>query len=370
MSGLSSEQRQALLVGPAGAPPVGMVSNLVNPPSILATGRGISLVFWIGASICVAIRLYTKACIIKQLRASDYMMLISWALCIGYMVPCWIAGNIAPGVDQWNMTLGDFITLLYYFHVASIIYGICIFFIKASILLQLVEIFGQQRDYFSWSCHLLLWTNLIFYLISLLIEVFSCRPVSKAWDILTPGSCLNTRLVNVVASSVNCISDLIILVLPQTRIWRLHTAFHRKLTVATVFLLGITACASAVVRLAYAVLLFKTTDNISYFSYMAGLWTIPEIACAVITGCLPSLPRFFQTVSMKGRFHANLSVGSWWRRERLPTETWVAKDSRPRDMPGLQGVFPDQYPLTAFASAPGTVDRTTRPPLRSFVHPC
>ncbi|RAK98784.1 uncharacterized protein BO80DRAFT_447146 [Aspergillus ibericus CBS 121593] len=121
MSKLSPEQRQALLAEPAGPPPPGMVANLANPPSLHDAGHAIALVFWGVAFICIAIRLYTKTFIIKQLRISDYMMFMAWAVCIGYIAPSWLLGNLAPAVDQWNLTLQDFMTMLYYTYVLSML---------------------------------------------------------------------------------------------------------------------------------------------------------------------------------------------------------------------------------------------------------
>lgn len=85
----------------------------------------------------------------------------------------------------------------------------------------------------------MIWINFLFYVISTFVEIFSCRPIAAAWDVLISGKCMNVRLLNVIASSVNGFFDLIILVLPQTRIWQLQMALRRKLAVSTVFLFGI-----------------------------------------------------------------------------------------------------------------------------------
>ena len=68
---LSSEQRQALLDGPAASPPSGVIPNLANPPNLQAVGRALILVFWSLALITFAIRIYTKAFIIRSFRVSD-----------------------------------------------------------------------------------------------------------------------------------------------------------------------------------------------------------------------------------------------------------------------------------------------------------
>lgn len=53
------------------------------------------------------------------------------------------------------------------------------------------------------------------------------------------------------------------------------------------------ACVASVVRLVYAVKLYTNTD-LTYYSWLAGVWTHPEMASGVIVACLPVSPKFFQ----------------------------------------------------------------------------
>lgn len=50
---------------------------------------------------------------------------------------------------------------------------------------------------------------------------------------------MNYTVLNVVASSVNAASDIIILVLPQVRIWNLQMPLSRRIAVSAVFLVGV-----------------------------------------------------------------------------------------------------------------------------------
>ncbi|KAI9035798.1 uncharacterized protein KD926_002902 [Aspergillus affinis] len=295
MASLSFKQREGLLEGPAGPPPPEVYPNFVNPPNLQAVGRGIILIGWSLAFICFAIRTYTRAFIIRHFNISDYAMILAWALSIAYFPVAWIIGDIAPGIDQWNLQLKGFISLLYWFHIGLILYSICIFFIKLSILRQFLEVFSLTQDYFFWTCHCLVWLNLIYYTILTFTVIFSCRPISKAWDVLiTNGTCLNTEVQIVIAGIINTLSDLIILVLPHLKIWKLQMSPRRKRAVSVVFLFGIIACTGAALKIHYGLQLYNTTNNTSYQLYLLGLCTIPEISGGIIAGCLPSVPRFFQ----------------------------------------------------------------------------
>lgn len=120
-------------------------------------------------------------------------------------------------------------------------YGFWIFFIKLSILLQYLQIFVplKTRDTIYWTSHALTWTNLLYYLIGTFLEIFSCTPIAKAWDpFITDGHCIDILAINVAASSINLLSDLAILILPQVSIWSLQMSLRRKVQISAIFLIG------------------------------------------------------------------------------------------------------------------------------------
>lgn len=113
------------------------------------------------------------------------------------------------------------------------------FFIKVAILLNILEIFWLEET-LSRACHILIWANGVFYIIYTFLQIFSCRPIDKSWDVfITDGSCLNTRLITLVAGAINTVSDLLILILPQRRIWGLQQPLSKKLAVSGLFSLGL-----------------------------------------------------------------------------------------------------------------------------------
>ena len=199
-------------------------------------------------------------------------------------------------------------------------YGFCIFFVKLSILLQYVQIFvpSKTRNMMYLASHALIWTNLLFYLISTFLEIFACKPIAKAWNpLITTGHCINVLALNVAASSINSVSDLLILILPQVSIWRLQMSLKRKIQISTIFAIGvlsvsmpqngdyrlihISACVCSIVRLSFAIKLLSTTD-ITYYAWLTGLWTYPEMASGILVACLPVSPKFFQALNETGAF--------------------------------------------------------------------
>lgn len=123
------------------------------------------------------------------------------------------------------------------YHIGSIMYGCIVFTIKASILLQYINIFSTaDRGKFFWICHTLIWLNFVFYTSCFFLEIFSCKPLAKAWDpLIETGTCIDTRELNTASAAINVISDLTIVLLPQPLVWRLHMDTRKKVAVSAVF---------------------------------------------------------------------------------------------------------------------------------------
>lgn len=114
--------------------------------------------------------------------------------------------------------------------------------VKLSILLQYLHIFvpNKKANAIYWSCHALIWLNVLYYTITTFCEIFACSPIAKAWDpLITEGHCLPTLVFINASSAINSISDIAILILPQTVIWKLQLSTKKKAQVSIIFLVGI-----------------------------------------------------------------------------------------------------------------------------------
>lgn len=121
-------------------------------------------------------------------------------------------------------------------------YGIVIFIIKLAILLQYLRIFVPIRNnsLMFWASHILIWTNLITYLLCSFLEIFACSPMDKVWNIfVTDGHCIHLPAINIATAAFNFLSDCLVLILPHKVIWELQLSFKRKLGISTIFLTGL-----------------------------------------------------------------------------------------------------------------------------------
>ncbi|KAI6088382.1 hypothetical protein F4821DRAFT_94317 [Hypoxylon rubiginosum] len=153
-----------------------------------------------------------------------------------------------------------------------------------------------------WTTILIIAANFIHYFAIMVAEIFACKPISKAWDpLITEGHCINLLAVNSVSSSINVVSDIVILILPQLVIWRLNMSWKDKAGVSIVFLIALFACASAAIRLAYSIIIWiQYQSDALYYSWLGGIWTFPEITSGIVVSCLPVARGFVKSLPETG----------------------------------------------------------------------
>lgn len=189
-------------------------------------------------------------------------------------------------------------------------------FLERAILLQWAGIFiPTGRNTFWWTCHVTLWVNVLFYFICTFIEIFGCSPREKLWRSWVEGHGIDVIRPNIAFSFINFASDVVILILPQTVIWRLQISRTRKVGTATLFTLGICESPSLFRRKTQSQ---NTTDFTSLSATIAagvgikasflfaddpakacnvcelGLWCYAEMGAGFFIVCLPALPKPFR----------------------------------------------------------------------------
>ncbi|KAI0843734.1 hypothetical protein F5Y06DRAFT_10101 [Hypoxylon sp. FL0890] len=306
MNDPSPEEFGALLNGPALSPPTGVTPQLDNPPNCEAAAKAVPIICLLVSTLAMAMRLYTRSRIIRQMNITDYSLLLGWGIFVGYIACLLLAFKYAPGVHQWDLRLGDYRDFKYYMYIGSPLYDICIFFVKLSILMQYIQVFmpAKQPKAMYWTTMSIIGLNFCYYLARTFIEIFACQPTAKAWDpLINEGQCIGVISRDIASGIINTTSDVIILILPQLVIWRLNISLKNKITVSIIFLIAVLACISSAVRLAYAVALQRQLrrsqhgSDVSYYLWLTSVWTLAEIACGIGAACLPMAKAFFTSLT-------------------------------------------------------------------------
>ena len=118
----------------------------------------------------------------------------------------------------------------------EILYSPAICITKASIVLQLINIFAPTRSGKTYyTCLLLIVFNVLLYAAIMFIYIFGCSPRAKFWDPTTPGNCVNQTTLNVISGVFNSMSDMVIVLLPIVCVWQLQLSARQKVGVSAVF---------------------------------------------------------------------------------------------------------------------------------------
>ena len=178
---------------------------------------------------------------------------------MSFLVPSILDNKVGGGTHMWDLRLKDFFRLLYvcaqafflpylctynlqWINVSAILYGIIVFLIKLSILLQYLRIFVPSRkgnELLFVAIQTLIWSSFIFYFVESIFAVVICTPREKIWNpLMTTGYCFDGDATYMASGMFNVVSDFAILILPILPILRLQLPLKRKLMMLAVFATG------------------------------------------------------------------------------------------------------------------------------------
>ncbi|KAF2245856.1 hypothetical protein BU26DRAFT_552887 [Trematosphaeria pertusa] len=297
-------------VCPGLQPPPGVIPMDPNAyslrPYVIET-TAVCLAFTVPA---VVVRIFTKGYILKKMQVEDYSLLIALAGYAAYLGVMLKAFDYNCGKHQWNVSIADTMIILKYVNIVQILYSPPMFFAKLALLLQIQRIFTvTQKNFTYWASWALIIANGAIYTAVLFAFIFACVPREKIWNPMLSGKCINTGATMITTSTINVVSDVVILVLPMLEVWKLHMPLRRKVAVAAIFATGILACAACVCRLAYTIKLIDTND-LTYWVAPAGMWGAAEFATVILCCCFPTFPRFLTFLRGKDRSSKSYSYGS------------------------------------------------------------
>ena len=117
-----------------------------------------------------------------------------------------------------------------------LIYVIAIVLPKLAILLFYLRIFPSPN--FRLSVYLLAIFVISWAVAVEFSTIFQCTPISYFWARKPPGRCINWVAFYRWASLPNILSDIIMLLLPVHRVWKIQVTFKQKMAVSGLFLMG------------------------------------------------------------------------------------------------------------------------------------
>ncbi|KAI6782820.1 uncharacterized protein J7T54_000963 [Emericellopsis cladophorae] len=200
-----------------------------------------------------------------------------------------------PGyyVHQWNLVNGDLVRPLYLILVYGCCYSVVLPLIKTAILLDWCRVFvptDKYRNPFWWGCVTLSTFQCVWGVMCIILLNMQCRPHNAIWEFYVPSKCYGLPSVMLGSASVQVITDICMVLLPQREIWRLHMNWQRKAGIALMFGVGMIACIAACFRLSHTITFSKELDRM-YFIGPLLFWAWAEMTAGFFIFSFPCLPR-------------------------------------------------------------------------------
>ncbi|KAJ0160230.1 hypothetical protein CTA2_8342 [Colletotrichum tanaceti] len=206
--------------------------------------------------------------------------------------------NGAVGVHGWEVPIEKFKDFTFYnAYVYPIVYAIPPGACKMVILMFFLEI-NSGTDWFRWSVYFTMFVVVGSSLSILFSSIFPCNPIQSAYDLVTPGTCID-RVATFKATAVfGVITDVMIICLPIPMVVKLQVSTRKKIGLLSLFAIGSVTVFTSIVRLYLLITILVDPDQ-SWGGVFINLWVGIEANLLVMCACLSTLRLFFHTVSPK-----------------------------------------------------------------------
>ncbi|KAL2067592.1 hypothetical protein VTL71DRAFT_2017 [Oculimacula yallundae] len=238
-------------------------------------------------SILVALRMASKIFIKKQVSPEDYFACLAQCMSIVSNTFAIQMSRHGFGKHLYSQKDGAMKVIFFEFYIGENIYVAVLGLIKISILAFYLRIFQLQTPF-----RIAVYATIIFVAIGTsaisFLTIFQCQPVASFWDTDLNGKCLDINALAYANSGLSIVQDFLIIILPIRVVWQLNLDRKKKWSVAFMFALGGFGCIVSIVRL-QSLLVFGASIDPSWDYVAVVIWTVLELAVAIICSCLPAL---------------------------------------------------------------------------------
>ncbi|KAH8702074.1 hypothetical protein BGW36DRAFT_372151 [Talaromyces proteolyticus] len=273
-----------------------------GPTFLLVTGIMCAI-----AGILVIYRLLHGYILRKNIYTDDFMIAASMCVMLVTTVVGDLANNYGFGRHKKDVvpTGGNPVLALKFFWVFQVTYKLVLGLTKLSFLTFYLRIFPSKR--FHLICHITMGVIIGGVIGFVFATIFQCIPVKGSWEKHIGATCINNAWFRWWWAGYNTATDIWICLLPMPLLARLQLNLVRKVGVMLMFALGLFVCVTSIIRI-NALVQSVATDDPTWGSWEALLWSAIEANCGIICACLPFLkhplkqlvPKLFTSITSKG----------------------------------------------------------------------
>ncbi|KAH8590101.1 hypothetical protein B0O99DRAFT_635611 [Bisporella sp. PMI_857] len=191
------------------------------------------------------------------------------------------------GRHIWDLADGSLLNILRSFYIAESFYVVTLSATKISVLVLYLRIFPHRS--FQFAAYATIAMIAVSTIIIFFMTVFACKPVAFFWNRdIRGGTCLDINKLAYANSAMSIIQDILIVVLPLPPLMKLNMGRKKKIGVGFMFAVGGFGCVVSMIRLR-SLLSFGNSLDPTWDYVNVVLWTIAELAIAMVCSCLPAI---------------------------------------------------------------------------------
>ncbi|KAI0487322.1 hypothetical protein F4859DRAFT_509893 [Xylaria cf. heliscus] len=176
--------------------------------------------------------------------------------------------------------------------ISEFTYLLGVAFIKMSMLFLYHRIYTTPA--FRRLCYFVIGLDLAYIITFIPIFLTNCIPLSQYWDPKPTGWCRDTVISDSATVAGNLLLDLFVLIMPLPILWRLQMSIRDKLTVTSMFSIGLVTVALVLWRLGVTTKTRASSDWTETLCQV-GLIASLEIHLGILAVCIPTYGPLFNT---------------------------------------------------------------------------
>ncbi|KAI1345017.1 hypothetical protein F5Y15DRAFT_14514 [Xylariaceae sp. FL0016] len=235
------------------------------------------------ATIAVALRFYTRAFMVKQVGADDYLSLVALILALATGISQAANTRNGLGAHIWDLTNDGIKEYLEGFYISIALYNSGLMFVKLTFLTQYYRVLAIKK--MRSICVIAMIIVGSWSLSQVLVGIFICDPIAGFWDQSLHAKCIPNLPQWYINAAGNIATDIAIFVLPMPVLGHLNLPKAQKLVLIGIFSLGFFTCTISVIRIKF----LKQGGDLTYENVEGSSWSITELCSGVICACLPTL---------------------------------------------------------------------------------
>ncbi|KAK3322929.1 putative integral membrane protein [Apodospora peruviana] len=254
----------------------------------------------------VALRLYTRIVLIKQMGIDDYACIVGLLVTYGSGVAITHMTSNGLGKHIYGLDPTTIPALvpryLRDFYVSIVFYCAALLAIKLTFLFQYYRVLAVQQMRIVYMVAIVIVGG--WGLSQLLVGIFICTPIEGFWDSTVESTCIPNIPQWYINAAGNIITDIAVFLLPLPAIWKLNLVKQQKILLLGIFCLGFLQCYSTVVISMIRIRYLKLFDDFTWENVDSSLWSMGELSSAITCACLPTLR------PLVSRYFPNLAIGT------------------------------------------------------------